>query len=895
MRGSQTKRHQYTFVGRSKGRLVWSGIDKDHKNAHVTLPRVRFNPEVYHLSDTPSEYSTIDGQPLERYEYDSVESFFRQINDLKEDPNVYGMKAIEYQYINQFHQNREHYDTSLVRTCYFDIEASRDKDRGYASPSNPFSPVTMITAFMPWEHTDGRIRVWMLRRLESTVFRNDPTVRVFNDELTMISDFFTTLRIHGTDVLTGWNVENYDIPYLCGRLLGLYDGAPTERQEGYTKRNGSFYLEGARIGLTPFNEIRRRTTDGAFGTKQLIFEIPGWSTLDYYKIYRKFATGTKESYTLDFISHCELGEKKVDYSEYQHLQELMEKNYPKYVEYARKDTMLVYRLEQKLHFLDLTYTMAYMVGCNFTDIYSPVKTWEVYLYHEMSKTGLVPPFNKSTDDKRDPFAGAFVMDPLRGKSDWVVSLDLASLYPHIMMFCNMSPETYIKEQDMTKEEKTLHDKMKSDVQGSIQGIVNHQLDTSPVFKRDLTLTPNGAMYDKTRQGIIPQMLKDVYVTRKKVKKDMLRMQQELENIRESGGEDKELDGRIMSAHAKQLSLKILLNSCYGCMGNSHFMFFNLDTALGITSMGQTAIQYIAKVLTDHTNDLMKTPDKRRVAYSDTDSLFFILDDVADTFKRQRPDLTDDQITNLLDRFCNDKIQPEIDAGYERLRQYLNGYEQSLKMKREKIARSIIFVQKKRYTAAVIDNEGVRYDHPKIMTTGLESVRSTTPMALRQRLRQLEKVLLLGTKEDAIQYVTKTRVGFHNMLIEDIAIVKTVNDISKWVHDMENWTNFKPGIPMQVRAAAIYNRIMLRNDPHAELIKSGDKIHLVMLKKCPAFDMENCVAYPQMIRPELGLTKGVVDWDAMFDKTFMAGASILMTAMGIDIKAPVAVSLAAFFS
>ena len=275
------------------------------------------------------------------------------------------------------------------------------------------------------------------------------------------------------------------------------------------------------------------------------------------------------------------------------------------------------------------------------------------------------------------------------------------------------------------------------------------------------------------------------------------------------------------------------------------------------------------------------------------SLYLSLGDLAEKFSKSKPDINDQQMTDLIDKFTEEKIQPFIDKTYEKLRDYLNGYEQSLKMKREKIAKSIIFVQKKRYTMAVIDNEGVRYHDLKISTTGLESVRSTTPEVIRKKLHEFERILLLEDEEAAHNFLTAMKKDFKNYKIEEIAMVKSVNDIEKWVNSDRSVV--KSGTPLQVKAATLYNKIMLEHDPHTSIIASGDKIHLVNIKKSMKFLNETCIAYPQVIPPELGLTREIVDWNMMYEKVFLSAAQILMGAMGMEARKRSAVSLANFFS
>lgn len=876
---------QYTYVGVYRNELHVREIVNGQHQTRIE----DFAPSLFIEKKEVKKtgWRNIYGKPLERMDFDNIRDFKNFLWDRKESLRyICGNKNVEYHYINQEHANREQYDPNALHVCYFDIEVLRDRERGYAPPENPFNSVCLITSYFPFLAKEDQIQVFALDNKE---YRPNPEVnyRIFKNDKKMIEAFFKFLVDYEVDIVTGWNIENYDIPYLCGRYLGLWD----ENKE--TKSRKTYSVD---TTIAPFGIINRKEVPGAYEKMNAIFEIVGISTLDYMGLYKKYTYVTQESYSLNNICSVELGEKKVDYSEMQHLQELYEKDYDKFVRYGIKDTLLVHKLDEKLQFINLAATVSYIMGCNFSDVASPVRSWEVFLYHEMMADYIVPPIEKiHNSNNKDGYIGAYVQDPVRGKHEWCLSFDFASLYPHIMIFANMSPETHVKREDMNTDQKLLYQNLQANVDESIELFLEHKVDTSVLKERNVTLTPNGAMFSKEVEGILPRIMKKLYAGRNKTKKIMLNNTQSLEDLDENEAKDEvnQLKRKISALFGRQMAIKIVLNSCYGGTGNEHFLFYNTDIAEGITSMGQLAIRYTGQELTTYLNDLLKTPGKVRILAGDTDSNFVYLGDLAEKFKKSKPDITDQQIADLLDKFANEKIQPFLNEIHEKLRDYLNGYEQSLKMKREKIAKSIIFVQKKRYTVAIIDNEGVRYHDMKISTTGLESVRSTTPEVIRKKLHEFEKILLLGTEDEAHSFLTQMKKDFRNYKIEEIAMVKSVNDIEKWVNSDRSVV--KSGTPLQVKAATLYNKIMLEHDPHASIIASGDKIHLVNIKKSMRFLNETCIAYPQVIPPELGLTRDLVDWNMMYEKVFLSAAQILMGALGMEARKRTAVSLSSFFA
>ena len=607
--------NQYTYVGVNKNELLVREIVDGH---HRTRILEDYSPSLFvekkGIKDTG--YRSIYGKPLERMQFDNIRDFRNFLWERKESLRyICGNKNIEYQYLNQVHSNREQYDPNLLHVCYFDIEVLRDPVRGYAPPENPFNSVCLITAFFPF--LDPEDRIWVFALNDKDYKPDNPIVnyRTYKNDKDMIEAFFQFVNEVDVDIFTGWNIEFYDIPYLCGRYLGLWD----ENKE--TKARKSYTVD---IDIAPFGIINRKEVPGAYEKMNAVFELVGISTLDYMGLYKKFTYVTQESYSLNNICSVELGEKKVDYSEMQHLQELYEKDYDKFVRYGIKDTLLVHKLDEKLQFINLAVTMGYIMGCNFTDTGSPVRSWEIYLYHEMMKDFIVPPIEKIPNpNNKDGYIGAFVKDPARGKHKWCISLDLNSLYPHIMMFANMSPETHVKREDMNKDQKLLYQNLQADIEESINLFLEHKVDTSVMKEKNVAITPNGAMFSRAVEGIVPRIVKRLYANRKIEKKIMLDKTQEFEDTGNIT-----LKKIIAAKNGKQMAFKIISNALYGGMGNEHFLFYNTDIAEGITSMGQLAIRYMGQELEKYLNDMMKTPGMLRVLYTDTDSLYLSLGDLA---------------------------------------------------------------------------------------------------------------------------------------------------------------------------------------------------------------------------------------------------------------------------
>ena len=338
-------------------------------------------------------------------------------------------------------------------------------------------------------------------------------------------DIETTTHYFNCSGVEVHNCEYYDIPYLCGRLLGQYDRnnprAEHIKERGYwTKKD-----------LFTFGKVRKYTKQGMFGKNEVRYEILGLIVLDYIDLYKKF-TYTPPDYKLNTIANIELGDTKVDYSEVKHLEELYHTDYTKFVDYGIKDAQLVRRLDDKLQLINLGITLAYLTGINVNDVYSPVKMWEVYLYNEMLKDKIVPPW-KRTNNKRDSFVGAFVKDPLKGKHKWVMSFDLASLHPSIMRQCNMSPDTHVPYDKQPEDIKVLYDKYNEDVEKSVHLHTLEKEDLSLLKKHNLSMSPNGGMFRRDRRGVIPKIIDGLAEQRTATKTKMLQKKQELEDLKNS--------------------------------------------------------------------------------------------------------------------------------------------------------------------------------------------------------------------------------------------------------------------------------------------------------------------------------------------------------------------------
>ena len=355
--------------------------------------------------------------------------------------------------------------------------------------------------------------------------------------------------------------------------------------------------------------------------------------IDYLDLYKKFTYTNQESYRLDHIAFVELGQRKLDHSEFDTFKDFYTGNWQKFIEYNIIDVELVDRLEDKMKLIELALTMAYDAKVNYNDVFFQVRTWDAIIYNYLKKKNIVIP-PKERSEKDSQYAGAYVKEPIPGKYDWVVSFDLNSLYPHLIMQYNISPETL---QD-TRHPSTTVDK-----------ILNEQL-TFEMYK-DYAVCANGAMYRKDVKGFLPELMEKMYGDRVVFKKKMLAAKQQYEKT-----PTKALEKEIARCNNIQMAKKISLNSAYGAIGNQYFRYFKLANAEAITLSGQVSIRWIENRMNKRLNKILKTENTDYVIASDTDSIYLNLGPFVDWVFKDR-EKTPEVVVDFLNKVCEVEFDP----------------------------------------------------------------------------------------------------------------------------------------------------------------------------------------------------------------------------------------------
>jgi len=515
--------------------------------------------------------------------------------------------------------------------------------------------------------------------------------------------------------------------------------------------------------------------------------------------------------------------------------------------------------------IELCLTMAYDAKVNYTDVFFQVRTWDSIIYNYLKRKDIVIPPKVKTD-KDTQYAGAYVKEPKPGKYDWVVSFDLNSLYPHLIMQYNISPETL---------RETRHPS------SSVERILNQEITD---FNPEYATCANGAQYRKDVRGFLPELMEKMYSERVIFKKRMIQAKKDYEKT-----PDKSLEKEIARCNNIQMAKKISLNSAYGAIGNQYFRYFKLANAEAITLSGQVSIRWIENRMNRKLNKILKTEDTDYVIASDTDSIYLNMGPFVDAIFKGR-EATHVEIVDFLDKVCEMEFQKYIESSYEALAKYVNAYDQKMFMARENIADRGIWTAKKRYILNVWDSEGVRYADPKLKIMGLEAVKSSTPAPCRQMIKDGLKVIMSGTEDEMIEYIESCRTKFKSLPPEEISFPRSVSNVTKYKGDN---TIYAKGTPMHVRGALLYNHYVKEKklDRKYAYIQNGEKIKFCYLKD-PNPIRENVISFIQDFPKELNLTK-YVDYETQFNKAFVEPVKAVLNAIGWEVERRI--SLESFFT
>ena len=824
----------YTNVLRYKNNIYYRGYSD---NGDRVMRKDYYQPKFYVTSEKNSAKKSLDGYNVGSLEFDSMYEagqWYKSNIDVS-GRTIYGNKKFVQQYITEKFPREIKFNREFINVGTFDIET--DYDSGFPHPNEASQRILSIS----YKSSKSKLyHVWGYGNYDTNKALIQPvTYYRCKDEAELLQKFieFWSHPNNTPDIITGWNTRFFDIPYVMNRtakILGI----------GELVKFSPWGLK------SEHRQIRRR------GSENDVYEIPGIQTLDYMELFQKFGYtyGAQESYALNHIAYVVLNEKKLSYEESGSLKNLYKDDYQKYIDYNMKDVQLVDRLEEKLGLITLAMTMAYKGGVNYQDTFGVTAIWESIIYRRLNENNIVTPLTQKIDNYRPvgatdysvkcpssvfreegrthQIAGGYVKDPKAGKYEWVVSVDLNSLYPNIIVQNNMSPETY-----------------------------NEQTPNSSFAKAGKE--GYETYYRKDKQGVLPKIIKEYYDERVSIKKQMLAAKSQMQK-----GYTFELDKEISNLDNRQMAIKILLNSLYGALANKHFLYFCQGLAEGVTLTGQRAIKWAEATMNRELRKLLKTEDDYVIAI-DTDSLYVNFGPLVEKFNPANP-------ISFLDKICKEHFEPSIKKDYAKFFEVLNSYENRMMMAREAIADVGIWTAKKRYILNVYDNEGVRYNEPQLKIMGIEAIKSSTPEIVRNKFKEVFKLIVSSTESETQKFILDFKNQFKNLYPEDVAFPRRVTNITDWY---DRRRIFKKSCPIHVRGALLHNYYIKQNklENKYELITNGDRIKFVYLKM-PNAIRQNVIAFKDVLPKEFKL-HNQIDYDLQFDKTFIEPLNLILNPIG----------------
>ena len=825
----------YKSVIEHKGKLLVRGIHegKDFKE------KLEFGPTLYALTQEETEYKNLQGQYLKPITFKSIDAARRFRRDVvTQNSPIYGLERYHYQYIGKEYPEDIKWDKDYIKIFTLDIETSCEN--GFPDVENPIEELLCITVK---NQSNKQIITWGTGDYKTD--RSDVTYIKCKNENQLLFEFMKFWIKNYPDVITGWNTKFFDLPYLMNRIKMIAGDKVANKMSPW--------------GLIKSEEIVVR------GRPQTVYTVYGITNLDYLDLYKWFVPQRQESYKLDFIGELELGRGKDDMP-YDTFKDWYTKDFQSFVDYNIQDVEIVDGLEDKLGLIDLSLTVAYESKVNYGDIFSQVRVWDTLIAnHLMKKNICVPPREEHL--KETKYEGAYVKEPQLGQHKWVVSFDINSLYPHIIIQYNISPEKIIGVKS-------------SGV--SVNKMLTQATPLTHLKTEGACITPNGALFKTDGQGFLPEMMETMYNERVIYKKRMLKAKQEYEKTK-----DPKLVREISRCHNIQWARKIALNSAYGAVGNQYFRYYDVRQASAITTAGQFIIRFIETKVNEYLNKILKTHDKLDyIVASDTDSIYVTLDKLVEKTCEGKDN---EQICNFLNKVVDSRIEPFLEKCFGELADYTNAFKNCMVMKREVIANKGIWVAKKRYMLNVLDEEGVRLNEPKLKIMGIEAVKSSTPQVCRGKIKEAIKIIMGKEQSDLHKFIAEFKKEFFQMSAEQISFPRSCNNLRKYRHSNDV---FIKGTPIHVKGALIYNHQLKqfnlgRKYPY---IQEGDKIKFLKLLEANPFKFD-VISYVTKLPTEFKLQE-YIDYETQFEKTFLDPMRFILQAIGWEHE-PKA-SLEAFF-
>ena len=816
-----------------------------------------FEPYIYLETNNKPDSTSIFNTKLKKKKFRNQAERSRYLKDNKI-TRIFENLNIQQQFlIDSFWElnERQEFTNQQIRVLFIDIETYSPDE--FPKPEDPQHPINVITVY------DTLRRQFITWGLKPYHKKNENGIYIYcKSEKELLSKFINFFTSDYPDILSGWNSEFFDVPYIINRITRLLGEEETKR-------------------LSPVGYIRPIVFKGRFGREQVHWHIEGVSCVDYLDIYKRFCPVLRESYKLDAIGETELGENKIDYGD-TNLASLADDNWELFIDYNIQDVNLLIKLEEKLQYLKLLRMIAY----------AGLTTFEGALGSLSVITGLcavrarmrqqrIPTFNREVTNTEQN-AGAYVGDPQRGFQENIVSFDANSLYPNVMITLNLSPETKVG----VITEKTDKEITIQHVNGQTFNL-SHQHFVEFVKKEKIAISKAKVLFTQKEKGIIPETVDHFYKKRVEIKRELKLAKKRLLDIQKDTDEYAKLSIQIENLNITQHTIKILINTIYGYFGNKHSPLGDDELAESITLTGQAVIKESNRLLEEYikektglTDEELKTSSP--IIYNDTDSSYISIRHIVNK-------------TGLKMLNSKGKITPEYYKVVQDIEDHLNekiiewgesalgSIDCRLNFKREAIADAGLFLQKKRYVLHVLDEEGIPCD--KFKYTGVEVVRTTMPAPIKPYVKKIIETMLL-TKDLAQtnKLFNETYDIFKNLPIEDIAFVMGIKGYEKYAAQCDGFKTAKH-MPIHVKAAYFYNMLLDRfnTGKKYEKISSGDKVRYFYAKQPNRFGITTIgykYSYPKEFADNF-----LIDHELMFEKIIFSVIERFYEAVNWKLQSP----------
>ena len=853
----------YTNIARCGQKIYHIG----YKNGSKFIKESKFKPSIYYETfDNDHDSVSVFDHKLKKRQFDNIAEYYQFIGQNSKLIELFSDVDPIWQFLSIQYKNDIEYDKNDIRVWFLDIET---KSETFPYPYEAKYPITSIAIH------DSKKDMFIVLGLKEfdeneaiiNLKNKFPTLNIdqiiksikykrCRDERDILEKFLQLNESLKPDILIAHNGDKFDFPYLVNRIDKI--GLDNKR-------------------LSPVGHTRSTYSaedDNFMSNKAAYFtDIDGVSLLDNMLLYKKYILKPRESWSLSNLAIEDLGLDKINYDEYDNLNRLYDENHQLFIEYNIFDVVLMMLLNKKNGYLDIHIRNTYTTKVpNFEDAMSPVKSWDSYIYHDLQSQNIQIIAKKEMDKFR--YAGAYVLDVRTSLSKWVITGDLNSLYPHIQMQWDISPETLVTDTDVVSWLSSLTDEQldeyikKSDNSEqikfleSVKQLNNFGYSIPPINQEELDerilnqlipthpeyiMSANG-YYFKRELGHIPRLLHKNYVVRKAIKKENAKLKEQLNK-----SFSYEIADKISNNTTSEQGIKVLMNAEYGALANQFFRWCRYELCSAVTLNGQLVLKTLLSVMNK------EFPDIIQVA-GDTDSTIFSLETLVE---KHCKNFSEDDIIEWINKFCEEKFQPLINKTYQQLSGYVGAVKNYMVMEVEKIISDAFWTAKKHYAMRIIVEDGLRLKQPKFAYKGLECIKSSTPKIVRELQKETINIILTEQEKVSDKF-NECCDKIKKMLPTEIAFPKTCNNIKKY--------SDKDGMPVKgaqahVKAALAYNRYIRKNELENEypIIQEGEKIRFVWLKTPNIFSSETFGFINRL--PNDPNLLDAIDYEKMIEKSY----------------------------